>query len=158
MNLSKQTAKHLRDVYFGDNWTGVNLKDTLHDISFQQAVAKIFSFNTIAILVFHINYYVTAQIKVLQGGSLDAHDSLSFNIAELKVEEDWLKMKADFFANAETLAFLIEQLPDEDFGKIFSQEKYGTYYRNINGLIEHTHYHLGQIALIKKLLVNATNN
>ncbi|HAI83731.1 MAG TPA: DUF1572 domain-containing protein, partial [Chitinophagaceae bacterium] len=30
----------------------------------------------------------------------------------------------------------------------------GTYYRNILGLIEHTHYHLGQIALIKKIIRN----
>ena len=31
-------------------------------------------------------------------------------------------------------------------------EKYGTYYRNFHGLIEHAHYHLGQIVLIKKLV------
>ena len=34
----------------------------------------------------------------------------------------------------------------------FADEKYGHYYRNLHGIIEHTHYHLGQIVLIKKLL------
>jgi hypothetical protein len=29
-------------------------------------------------------------------------------------------------------------------------EKYGNYYRNIHGIIEHIHYHLGQIVLIEK--------
>jgi hypothetical protein len=34
----------------------------------------------------------------------------------------------------------------------FSQKKYGTYYRNLMGVIEHSHYHLGQISLIRKML------
>ena len=29
MNLTQHSAKHLRDVHFGGNWTSVNLKDTL---------------------------------------------------------------------------------------------------------------------------------
>jgi len=32
--------------------------------------------------------------------------------------------------------------------------KYGNYFRNIVGVIEHIHYHLGQIVLIKKILVS----
>jgi len=51
---------------------------------------------------------------------------------------------------------LIEQLPEAKLGEIFSEEKYGTYYRNIHGIIEHTHYHLGQIVLIKKILLQST--
>ena len=35
---------------------------------------------------------------------------------------------------------------------VFVKPEYGNYYRNLHGLIEHTHYHLGQVALIKKLL------
>ena len=34
----------------------------------------------------------------------------------------------------------------------FVDEKYGTYLRNIDGMIEHAYYHLGQVVLIKKLL------
>jgi len=34
----------------------------------------------------------------------------------------------------------------------FVKEDYGTYYKNITGVIEHGYYHLGQISLIKKLL------
>jgi hypothetical protein len=30
------------------------------------------------------------------------------------------------------------------------EEKYGSVLRNIMGVIEHTHYHLGQIVLLKK--------
>ena len=57
MKTTQQLAKHFRDVHFGGNWTFVNLKDTLADISWQEATAKHLDFNTIANLLFHINYY-----------------------------------------------------------------------------------------------------
>jgi hypothetical protein len=55
--------------------------------------------------------------------------------------------------DAETFAGLIERLPESRLGETFADEKYGNYYRNIQGVIEHTHYHLGQIVLLKKLLL-----
>jgi len=36
MTLIEQIAKHFRDVYFGGNWTAVNLKDTLADVSWDR--------------------------------------------------------------------------------------------------------------------------
>jgi hypothetical protein len=81
MNLTAQIAKQFRDVHFGGNWTGSNLKDNLAGISWQHATTKVYSFNTIMDLVYHMNYYVSAVLKVLQGGSLDAHDRNSFDHA-----------------------------------------------------------------------------
>ena len=74
MNLSSQIAKHLREVYFGGNWTSSNLKDNLTDVSWQQATTPIYSLNTIATLVYHLSYYVNAVSKVLQGQALNARD------------------------------------------------------------------------------------
>jgi len=79
MNLTNQIAKHFRDVHFGGNWTSVNLKETLTDVTWQQATTKIYSLNTIATLVFHINYYISAVTKVLQGEPLTAHDKYSLS-------------------------------------------------------------------------------
>jgi len=153
MHLIKQIAKHLRDVYFGGNWTAVNLKDTLTDVNWQQATTKVYSFNTIGALVYHISYYVIAVSKVLQGEPLDAHDKYSFDHPPILAQEDWEKLLNNFWADAENLVSLIEQLPESKLEENFSDGKYGNYYRNINGVIEHTHYHLGQIVLIKKLLI-----
>jgi len=153
MHLIKQIAKHLRDVYFGGNWTAVNLKDTLTDVNWQQATTKVYSFNTIGALVYHIGYYVIAVSMVLQGEPLDAHDKYSFDHPPILAQEDWEKLLNNFWADAENLVSLIEQLPESKLEENFSDGKYGNYYRNINGVIEHTHYHLGQIVLIKKLLI-----
>ncbi len=153
MNLTEQIAKHLREAYFGGNWTSVNLKESLNDINWHQTTTKIYSFNTIVALVFHINYYVSAVQKVLLGELLNAKDKYSFDLPPIQSEEDWEKLLTETWRNAENFATLIEKLPDSKLSETFVDEKYGTYYRNLQGIIEHTHYHLGQIILIKKLLL-----
>lgn len=155
MVLSAQIAKHFRDVHFGGNWTSVNLKETLANVNWEQATTKVYSLNTIAALVFHINYYVSAITNVLEGQPLNAHDKYSFDLVPIQNQEDWEKLLNKTWKDAENFARLIEQLPESKLGDIFSEEKYGTYYRNLHGVIEHTHYHLGQIVLIKKILLQA---
>ena len=155
MNLTAQIAKQLRDLHFGGNWTWSNLKDQLSDVTWEQATTKVYSFNTIAVLVFHTNYFVDAVLKVLRGGPLDAKDKYSFDHPPIQSQEDWDKMLDKVWTDAETFATLIEQMPESKLWEDFSDNKYGNYYRNIHGIIEHTHYHLGQIVLIKKLLLQA---
>lgn len=152
MQYTKQIAKHLNEVYNGGNWTWVNLHDTLKDVTWQQATTKVHDMNTIAVLTFHIGYYVAAILNVLRGNPLDSKDELSFNHPPINNEADWQAMCNTIRDNWQALVVAIEQLPDEKLGEYFTQEKYGIYYRNLHGLIEHTHYHMGQIVIIKKLL------
>jgi hypothetical protein len=152
MNLPQQIAKHFRDVHFGGNWTSVNLKETLADVTWQQATTKVDSLNTIVALVYHMNYFVSAVLKVLQGNSLDAHDKYSFDHPPVHSQLDWENLLNKTWKDAETFAALIEQLPESKLSETFVDEKYGTYYRNLHGITEHCHYHLGQIVLLKKLL------
>jgi hypothetical protein len=51
---------------------------------------------------------------------------------------------------AEKFASLMDLLPESRLGENLADKKYGSYYRNLHGIIEHSHYHLGQIILIKK--------
>lgn len=158
MELTKQIAKHFREIHFGVNWTWSNLKDNLADVTWQQATTQVYSFNTIAALVYHINYFVSAVLKVLQGEALDAHDKYSFDHPPIHSKEDWEKLLDKTWMDAEKFAGLLEQLPEQKLWETFSEEKYGNYYRNIHGIIEHSHYHLGQIVLIKKILLQAHEN
>lgn len=153
MDSTQQIAKHFRDVHFGRNWTTVNLKDTLSDVNWQQATTKVYDLNTIATLVFHMNYYVAAVLKVLEGEALVSSDELSFDLPAINSEEDWQKLVAKALTEAELFALQIERLNEAQLFEDFVAAKYGNYFRNLHGIIEHTHYHLGQITLIKKLLV-----
>lgn len=152
MELTAQIAKHLRDVHFGGNWTTSNLKDTLQDVTWQEASTQVYDFNTIAALVYHMHYYVHAVLKVLQGNLLEAHDKFSFDHPPIQSEADWQNLLATVWEDAEAFAARIEQLPDSKLDEDFTDKKYGNYFRNLHGIIEHLHYHLGQVVLLKKLV------
>lgn len=156
MNLTRQIANHIREVFFGGNWTSSNLKDNLANVTWQQATTQVHSFNTIGALSYHINYFVSAALQVLQGDPLSAHDKYSFDHPPILSQKDWEKLLDKSRTDAENLANLTEQLPENKLWETFADEKYGNYYRNIHGIIEHTHYHLGQIVLIKKILLKQT--
>lgn len=155
MNISILVARHFREVFFGGNWTWVNLKDTLDGVTWEQAITKVHSFNTIAVLVNHMTYYVDV-LKVLHGAELTTKDELSFDHPPINSQQDWDDMLQKVWTDADAFASYIEQMPPEKFFDVFNNEKYGNYYRNITGIIEHTHYHLGQIVLIKKILNETT--
>jgi hypothetical protein len=155
MKLPKQIAKQFRELYGGGNWTGVSLKETLEGVDWQQATTKVYSFNTISSLVFHINYYVNAVVGVLNGRTLDSSDKYSFDHAPAKSENDWQELLDKIWSDSEQFAKLVEELPESKLWESFADGKYGNYYRNIQGVIEHTHYHLGQIVLIKKIIQSA---
>ena len=152
MKLTTQIAKHFREVHFGGNRAGTSFKEALEGVTWEQATTKVYDFNTIHTLAFHINYYIAAVLKVFQGEALNAKDELSFDHPEIHSQAEWEAFSAKLWKDAEQFANEIEKLPDDCFDKDFTDEKYGNYYRNIHGIIEHTHYHIGQISLIKKMV------
>jgi hypothetical protein len=158
MNYSKQIAKHFNDVYFGGNWTVSSLKEHLADVTWQQATTKIDGFNSIATLVFHMHYFVKVAAKVLEGRPLEGNDKLSFDHPTINSQNDWEKFLTTIWYEAEQFVALIERLPDNILLEDFTDSKYGNYYRNLSGIIEHTHYHLGQLVLVKKMVEKLNDN
>lgn len=156
MHLTKQIAKQFREVYFGGNWTAVSVKESLEGLSWQQATTRVYSFNTIASLLVHMNYYIKEILKVVAGGPLKASDKFSFDHPPILSIEDWEKLLQTIWADAEKFAATIEQLPEHKLWETFANGLYGNYYRNFQGVTEHVHYHLGQIILIKKILAEKT--
>ncbi len=152
MTIPQQIAKALRELHFGGNWTGSNLKAHLADVTWQQATTRVDQFNTVATLVHHCAYYITVATKVLEGGPLEGTDADSFVMREITTEEDWQALLSRVWTEAEYFATLVEQLPTDILDATFGAEKYGNYYRNLQGIVEHTHYHLGQIVLLKRLI------
>lgn len=152
MKLTAQIAKEFREVLFGKNWTDSALKDHVSDVTWEQATKQVDSLNTIAMLVYHMNYYVIAALKVLENKELDSHDKDAFLCPPIQSQHHWEKLLEKTWNDGEKFATLVEQLPDSKLEETFVKEKYGNYYRNLQGIIQHYHYHLGQIVLIKKLI------
>jgi len=108
--------------------------------------------NTIASLTFHVNYYLAGIINFFKGGGLEIRDKYSFDIPPIESETDWERLMNEFIVNSEVFVKEVANLTDSKLDEPFVDEKYGTYLRNIEGVIEHSYYHLGQISLIKKMI------
>ena len=148
-----QTAKRFREVILNGTWVAnTNFKDQLSGLDWQMATTEFKSINTIAILAQHIHYYINGINIVFKGGTLDIKDQYSFDFPPITTQDQWETFLGKFWNDAEEFATLIEQMPDEKLEQVFTDEKYGTYQRNIDAMIEHSYYHLGQIVLIKKIV------
>lgn len=153
MENGQQLATRFKEVILNGKWiANTNFKTALETVTWEQATQKISTLNTIAALTFHIDYYVGGVLNVFEGGTLDIRDKYSFDLPAIQSREDWEKLKNQLFRNAEKFAQHLEQMSDETLGQAFVNEKYGTYRRNIEGMIEHSYYHLGQVVLIKKMI------
>ena len=150
--ISSEIARQAREYFFGKNWTWVNLQKTLSDVDREKATRQVHGFNTIATLVFHIGYYFDAQTRVMEGKPLDASDKASFHHPPIESNTDWQLLVARLFETANRWIALVEAFDDRKLSETFLEEKYGNWYRNFCGAIEHAHYHLGQIVLIKKMV------
>lgn len=153
MSSALQLAKRFREVLLDGFWiANTNFKDQLSDVTWEQAVTNVDSSNTIAMLTFHIHYYIAGVANVLEGGDLEIKDQFSFDLPPIESAEQWEVLLNRLWTDSEKFASLVEQLDDSKLDEVFVDEKYGTYKRNIDGMIEHAYYHLGQITLIKKML------
>ena len=65
--------------------------------------------------------------------------------------EKWLLQKGNSTEENPKDSMGIGPISIEDGEAIFVDEKYGSYERNLDVMIEHCYYHLGQVMLIKKL-------
>ena len=147
-------AHRLQEVLLDGTWiANTNYNTQIESITWQQAILKVGQLNTIAALTFHINYYLDGLLAVFEGGALEIRDQFSFDLPPITSESQWNELKQTFLSNAEKFVAVVANMDDALFDDVFVDEKYGSYWRNIEGVIEHSYYHLGQIALIKKMMV-----
>ena len=129
-----------------------NFKEQITSIHWEQAIQKIGNLNTIAALTYHINYYLAGLLNVFKNGKLEIKDKYSFDLPPILSEGDWNLLVQEFLSNSELFVSQIEQMDEQLLDQSFVEEKYGNYLRNIEGVIEHSYYHLGQISLLKKMI------
>ena len=157
MENSTQIAKRFRDVFLSGKWiANTNYKLALEGLSWEQATQKVETLNSIALLAFHVNYYIAGIVHVFNGGPLDIRDKYSFDLPPIQSQEDWEQLVQKFLADAEQFASHLEQMTAKDLDAPFVKPEYGDYRRNIEGMIEHGYYHLGQVVILRKLLTKAS--
>ena len=149
-------ASRLREVFIDGRWiANTNYKELLTDVNWEQATRKMMGMNSIAALTFHINYYLDGLLHVFSGGDLLIRDKYSFDMKPIESNEDWKKLVDTFFFFLESFIRHVEQMPESKLAEDFVDKKYGSYLRNIEAVIEHSYYHMGQITLLKKMTTYA---
>lgn len=155
MNHATQLADRFREVILNGTWiANTNYKDQLDGLDWQIAVKPVQNLNTIAVLAQHIHYYIKGVKEVFEGGKLTIKDHLSFDFPPITSQEQWDEFLTTFWGDAAVFADLVANFSETQLNEYFVDEKYSNYLRNVDSMIEHSYYHLGQIVLIKKMLSN----
>ncbi|MGC4232994.1 MAG: DUF1572 domain-containing protein [Niabella sp.] len=151
--LSQQLAQQFTGVHQTKDWvSATSLRLQLSDVTWEEANKKMGNHNSIAVLAFHLNYYVNGINRVLEGNPLDIRDQFSFDAPEITNEENWQTLLQKLEKDADRFSSLVSQKPPEYWEQPFANLNYGSNYHNINAMIQHIYYHLGQIVLLKKLI------
>ncbi len=113
MTLNQQLAKQIRYLFLTRQWIGtnINLKAQFDDVNVAMANAKYESLNTIALLTFHLNYYLEGVMNVFKRGALDIKDKYSYDMPPITSQEEWDTMRENIYRNAQNFVFLVEQMP-----------------------------------------------
>lgn len=153
MENAKQLAHRFREVIFNGTWVAnTNFRQQLDGLNLTTATTSYNGLNSIAVLTQHIHYYIKGIKQVFEGGNLAIKDKYSFDFAPIHSTSEWENFLTQFWNDAAAFADWVEKMTPEKLDAVFEDEKYGTYQRNIAGMIEHCYYHLGQIVLLKKLM------
>ncbi|OJJ15400.1 DUF1572 domain-containing protein [marine bacterium AO1-C] len=153
MEKAQRLAHRLREVILnGKLIANTNFRDALTQVTWEQATQQIEGLNTIAHLTFHVNYYIGGVLDVFEGGDLEIRDRYSFDLPPIKSQEDWEQLQQKLWDNTEKFAQKVEAMSDEKLASTFVKEEYGSYAQNVEVIIEHNYYHLGQVSLLRKLI------
>ncbi|WP_299102275.1 DUF1572 family protein [uncultured Winogradskyella sp.] len=154
MNQAQQIASRIREVFLSGTWiANTNYKNELENLDYKIANKKKDELNSISVLAQHIHYYTAGILNVYINNKLEVRDAFSFDFPPIESQQAWESFLLRFWDDVELLMQHVENMPEEDLEKEFVDVKYGNYTRNLNGMLEHSYYHLGQIVLVKKLIL-----
>lgn len=158
MNISALIAQHIIDVHEGNNWTEVNLIATLEGISYEEASqVTAASVNTIAGLVQHLTFWNDVMIQRIAGHHVYIPDSNGYDNSPLADAESWQALVESCLASGRRLAATIAGI---EVSRLEEPILTGasTAYKSLQGSVEHVHYHLGQIVILKQLIRAVNSN
>jgi len=153
MSTPNQLSNRIKEVFIDGDWVAkTNYKTLLATISIEEATSSIGDHNSIALILFHVNYYIEGLNQVYNGGQLTIKDKHSFEMQVINNDNEWQYLINKLLTNATQFSGLVEAMNIQQLNSPFIRSEYGTNLRNIEAVIEHAYYHLGQIKILKKII------
>jgi hypothetical protein len=151
---SVRIADQLRRAFAGDAWHGPPLRDLLADVTAEQACARpLPSAHSVWELVAHIDAWVRAAFEATEGvpmPKLYGTEKDWPRVADSSAAA-WTDANDHLFQSAEQLAKAIEGFADARLKDTVPGREYDFYYL-FHGIVQHSLYHGGQIAMLKRAL------
>jgi hypothetical protein len=147
-------ADQLTRAFTGDPWHGPPLREILNGVTAAQARNRpLYSAHTIWELVVHIDLYVQAALDAVRGTSMPRWYGTEGDWPRIedRTEPAWTATTDSLFQAADRLAAAIAELTDERLREPVPGREYSIYYL-LHGIVQHSLYHGGQIAMLKKAL------
>jgi DinB superfamily len=145
-------ADQLRRAFEGKAWHGPSLKKILADVTAEHAAAHaIASAHSIWELVLHIEAWTQAALDASNGVAMPnmlAPDK-DWPAVHDASPKGWEAAASSMFAASEALSLAIGQFGDDRLPETVPGRRYDFYYL-FHGVVQHSLYHGGQIALLKK--------
>ena len=149
---SSRIADQLRRAFDGEAWIGPDLKGLLSKVKAEQAQAHpVAGAHSIWELVLHIEVYAGAALGAIHGTPMPKIFGTPEDWPPVKDAsmEAWNQAVKHLFQTKDHLAAAIEKFDDARLTEIVPGRKYDFYYL-FHGIVQHSLYHGGQIALLKK--------
>jgi uncharacterized damage-inducible protein DinB len=145
---------NFKEIYNGDPWLGESFMGKLEDVTEKEAFTQpIHNVHSIAELVAHVIYWRSPIIKKLKGeknyvGKMDSPENW-LTLEELKAK-GWTTLLEEFEQSQTELVALLRTAKPQ-----FYLEDYKpgvSWFTMVEGVVQHDVYHLGQLALVKKMI------
>jgi uncharacterized damage-inducible protein DinB len=151
---SLRIADQLRRAFTGDAWHGSSISDLLAGVTVEKACARpLRSAHSIWELVVHIDVYLQVALDATQGVQAPKLYGTEKDWPALRDDSEaaWAAAEDRMFQNAEKLSQTIEKFDDARLQATVPGRPYDFYYL-FHGIVQHSLYHAGQIAMLKKAL------
>jgi uncharacterized damage-inducible protein DinB len=144
-----------RRAFDGEAWHGPSVLSLLDGVTAQQAAAHpIPGAHSIWQLTLHIAAWERACKRRLEGDPAQLTDAEDWQPIQDTSEAAWENTKQQLIANHRELLEAIAKVDDARLNEPIVKDSQSSVYVTLHGGVQHDLYHAGQIAMLKKALVN----
>ena len=152
MRETERIVDQLKRAFLGDAWHGPAVMEILEGVSAKQAGARpIAGGHSIWELALHIEAWLGACRRRLQGDRAQLIDAEDWPAVTDSDERAWAQARESIKQAHDQLASAILRLDDSQLAQPIIKGM-SSVYVTLHGVIQHSLYHAGQIAILRKAI------
>jgi uncharacterized damage-inducible protein DinB len=150
MSEIKEIINELKNIHDGNAWHGASLKETLDEISCEQAASHpLKKAHSVWEIVAHVEAWEDVFRRRLEGQEISEPEAGDFSVPAEQNETSWAETLKKLENTHQKLLLSIEKLPASILDTKIAGKDY-SYRFLLRKTVDHKVYHSGQIALLKK--------